>query len=504
MEKYNLKDLTKLSKKLKTKGKKIGLCHGVFDVIHAGHISHFEEVKKKCDFLFVTVTEDKFVNKGPFRPVNSHYFRAKILESIKLVDAVGINYSPDAVQSIKNIKPDYYFKGKDYENKKDLTQRLQNEIKAIKNCNGKIIFTESPLKSSTEIINKSYSYIYDSKLHKFLAKKNKISLLNKSIESLEKIKRLNVLIIGDAIVDQYDTVRPLNKPLKENILATRYIKSDIFLGGVFAAATNLNQFNKNIEICTVIGNDSDIKKKISNFSKKIKNKILVEKNKVTVRKTRLVDVGYNKKINEVYYMDDNFLSQKNLNKVKNYLHKNLSKFDVVILIDYGHGFINKDIYDILAKKSKFLAINCQSNAGNFGFNLITKYPKCNYICIDEPELRLASSNKFDSIEDIVKKNIIKKIKCKNITITRGRNGSLSFVNSKTVNTPALISEKVLDTIGAGDVFLVITSLLHSIKTDQNVTNLIGNIAGALKVDILGHSKSIEKSNFYAVLNHLLK
>ena len=43
-----------------------------------------------------------------------------------------------------------------------------------------------------------------------------------------------------------------------------------------------------------------------------------------------------------------------------------------------------------------------------------------------------------------------------------------------------------------------------LKTDQNVTNLIGNIAGALKVDILGHSKSIEKSNFYAVLNHLLK
>ena len=118
--------------------------------------------------------------------------------------------------------------------------------------------------------------------------------------------------------------------------------------------------------------------------------------------------------------------------------------------------------------------------------------------------RLASSNKFEPIEDLVKKNIIKKVKCKNITITRGRNGSFSYVNSNIINTPALISEKVLDTIGAGDVFLVVSSLLHSIKADQNVTNLIGNIAGALKVDILGHSKSIEKSNFYAVLNHLLK
>ncbi len=426
------------------------------------------------------------------------------MESIKLVDAVGINYTPDAVQSIDIIKPDFYFKGKDYENKKDLTQRLQKEIKAVKNCKGKIIYTESPLKSSTEIINKSYSYIYDSKLHKFLSKKNKISLLNKSINSLEKIKNLNVLIIGDAIIDQYDTVIPLNKPLKENILATRYKKSDIFLGGVFAAATNLNQFNKNIEICTVVGSDIDIKKNISNFSKKIKSKIFYEKNKVTVRKKRLIDEGYNKKLSEVYYMEDDLLSKQNLEKIKNYLNHNISKFDVVILIDYGHGFINQDIYKILAKKSKFLAINCQTNAGNFGFNLITKYPRCDYICIDEPELRLASSNKFGSIEDLIKKNIIKKVKCKNITITRGRNGSFSYVNSNVINTPALISEKVLDTIGAGDVFLVVSSLLHSIKADQNVTNLIGNIAGALKVDILGHSKSIEKSNFYAVLNHLLK
>ena len=73
-----------------------------------------------------------------------------------------------------------------------------------------------------------------------------------------------------------------------------------------------------------------------------------------------------------------------------------------------------------------------------------------------------------------------------------------------MNTPALISDKVIDTIGAGDVFLAITSLLYSNKTDQLITNIIGNVAGALKVDILGHSKSISKSNFYAILNHLLK
>jgi rfaE bifunctional protein nucleotidyltransferase chain/domain len=504
MKKYNLENLGKISKILKRKGKKIGLCHGVFDVLHAGHISHFEEVKKKCDYLFVTITEDKFVNKGPNRPVNNHYFRAKILESLRQVDYVAINFSSDATQSIRQIKPNFYFKGKDYKGKKDLTERLYKEIKEVKKVKSKIIYTESPLQSSTEIINKSFSYILDSKLTKFLEKKNKTKLLAQSIESLKKIENKKVLIIGDAIIDQYDTVKPLNKPLKESILATRYVKTDIFLGGIFAAATNLSQFNNNVSVCTLMGNDKDVKEPLKKFKKKIKSKIFYENKKVTTRKRRFVENAYNKKISEVYFMDDNLLGLKNKKKILSYLKKEISKFDAVILIDYGHGFIDNDIYNVLRQKAKFLAINCQTNSANLGFNLITKYPVSDFICIDEPELRLAASDNISEIEEIVKSQITKKIKCKNITITRGRNGSFSYSGSNVLNTPALISDKVIDTIGAGDVFLVITSLLYSTKSDQLVTNIIGNIAGALKVDILGHSKSISRSNFYAVLNHVLK
>ncbi len=504
MKKYSLENLVFVAKKIKLKGKKIGLCHGVFDIIHSGHIDHFEEVKKKCDYLFVTITVDEHVNKGPNRPVNNHYFRAKILQSLKQVDYVGINETNDAVKSILSIKPDYYFKGKDYKGKKDLTQRLDKEKKAIQKIGGKIIFTESPLKSSSEIINKSYSYIFNSKLQKFLSYKNKKQILKNCFSQLEKIKKLKVLIVGDAIIDQYDTVVPLNKPLKENILATKYLKSDIFLGGVFAAATNLSQFNNNITICTAVGGDQDVKKSIKKLPKNIKHKIFVEKNKVTTRKKRFVDVAYSKKISEVYYIDDDFLNELNSFKIKNYLSKNLKNFDVVIMIDYGHGFMNQDIYKILRKKSKFLAINCQSNSANLGFNLITKYKKSHYVCIDEPELRLATSNNKDEIKKIVINQLSKKINFKNITITQGKNGCTSFFKSRMLNTPALISDKVIDTIGAGDVFMAITSLLYSKKTDQLTTSLIGNIAGALKVDILGHSKSISKSNFYSVLNHILK
>jgi rfaE bifunctional protein nucleotidyltransferase chain/domain len=352
MKRYSLENIGSIAKKLKSKGKKIGLCHGVFDIIHTGHIDHFEEVKKKCDFLFVTITEDKHVNKGPNRPVNNHFFRAKILQSVKNVDYVAVNYSKDAVESILEIKPDYYFKGKDYKRKKDLTLRLQKEKKAVQKINGRLVFTQSPLKSSTEIINKSYSYIFDSKLQKYLSVKNRPLILKNCISQLEKIKKLKVLIIGDAIIDQYDTVMPLNKPIKENILATKHLKSDTFLGGVFAAAVNLSQFNNDITLCTAIGNDKDINNSIKNLPKNINRKIYVEKKKITTRKKRFVDFAYNKKISEIYFIDDDFLSKSNSNKINNYLKDNLKKFDVVIMIDYGHGFINKNIYKTLEKKNK--------------------------------------------------------------------------------------------------------------------------------------------------------
>ena len=56
----------KIRKKIKTirKNSKIVLCHGVFDVIHSGHIEYFKEAKSLGDILIVTLTTDEFVNKG--------------------------------------------------------------------------------------------------------------------------------------------------------------------------------------------------------------------------------------------------------------------------------------------------------------------------------------------------------------------------------------------------------------------------------------------------------
>src|SRR5580700_10502892 len=93
---------------------KIVLCHGVFDLMHIGHIRHFQEAKKSGEILIVTITPDRFVNKGPHRPVFTETLRAEAIASLEAVDYVAINKWPTAVEAIELLRPDVYAKGSDY------------------------------------------------------------------------------------------------------------------------------------------------------------------------------------------------------------------------------------------------------------------------------------------------------------------------------------------------------------------------------------------------------
>jgi len=135
---------------LKKQNKKIVHCHGVFDLIHPGHIRHLAAAKKAGDVLIVTVTADQFVNKGPGRPIFSEQLRAETLAAIANVDYVAINYAPTAVDCIALLRPDFYVKGQDYEQReKDITGKIAEEEAAVKAVGGSIIFTLDPSNKDT-------------------------------------------------------------------------------------------------------------------------------------------------------------------------------------------------------------------------------------------------------------------------------------------------------------------------------------------------------------------
>src|SRR5258707_7062571 len=106
-----IQDLSQALAQLQAKGKKVVHCHGVFDLLHIGHIKHLEAARKLGDALVVTLTPDRFVNKGPHRPAFPERLRAEALSSLGCVDFVGINEWPTAVETIQRLRSDIFFKG---------------------------------------------------------------------------------------------------------------------------------------------------------------------------------------------------------------------------------------------------------------------------------------------------------------------------------------------------------------------------------------------------------
>ena len=170
---FTLEILSKILNKERTKRKKIILCHGVFDLLHVGHIKHFKEAKSFGDILVVTLTQDKYVNKGPQRPAFNERLRAEAIAALSHVDFVAINTAPNAINVIKKFKPNIYCKGPDYKNHQDdVSGQIKNEINAVKKTGGKIFYTGGLTFSSSKLIN------YYDNIHSNLQK-----------QSIKKIKK---------------------------------------------------------------------------------------------------------------------------------------------------------------------------------------------------------------------------------------------------------------------------------------------------------------------------
>ena len=148
-------DLAKTLEPLRAGGKKIVHCHGVFDLLHIGHIKHLEAARKLGDVLVVTLTPDRFVNKGPHRPAFPERLRAEALASLVCVDFVAINEWPTAVETIGRLRPNYYVKGVVREaGKRDHTNAIDLEGNAVKAAGGELVLTDEETFSASTLINR--------------------------------------------------------------------------------------------------------------------------------------------------------------------------------------------------------------------------------------------------------------------------------------------------------------------------------------------------------------
>lgn len=498
---YSLDALQEKLSMFRKQGKIIGLCHGVFDLLHVGHVKYLTRASKMVDILIVTLTPDIHVNKGPNRPAFTEKLRAEFLAALEVVDFVAINQWPTAIETLVFLKPDFYIKGPDYKDfLKDTTGNIQREKDAIEAVGGQLVFTEEETFSSSNLLVQ-YSSLYTPQQREFIQKLRSQYKFEQVEEWFQKLKELKVLVVGESIIDEYVFCNALGKSGKEPVLNMQFLQKESYLGGVLAVARHLQGIGCQTEVLSAVGEDRQFEDRIHNELEQISCHFIAKKNSPTIVKRRIVDQYSQAKLLGVYEINDAYLDVQQEKEILDWFQEHLKRFDIVIVADYGHGLLTPKIIKKLSFEANYLALNTQSNSANIGFHTISKYPKADFVCIHQGELHQDYRSRFEKTDDLALR-LSKKLQTKRLLITLGKEGVLGCEKNILQNCPAFAS-KIIDRVGAGDTVLAVTAVLSRLGVPLDLTLVLGNLAGAFAVAIKGNESCLDSITLLKSVKALL-
>lgn len=500
----NLVELAERSRQFRAEGKRVVLCHGTFDLMHTGHIRYLQRARQEGDVLLVTVTGDAYVNKGPGRPVFNEQLRAENLAALACVDFVAINHAISAVEALHEIRPNIYAKGSDYRSHSDdVTGYITREQEAVEAHGGSIFYTDEITFSSSHLLNEHFD-VFPPAVREFLRDFRDRWPEKEVRQMIASLANMKVLVVGDAIIDQYHYTSPLGQTGKGSFLSVQYQSDEQFAGGSIAVANHVAGFANKVTLVAGLG-------AVDSHEPFIREKLLSNVEPVfftfedapTVTKRRFVD-GDLSKLFEVYFYKENAVSGAVEQQICQWLDANIESYDVVIVPDFGNGFITPAMIDIFSTKAKFLAVNTQINSGNRGYHVIHRYPRADFVSLNEPELRLAAHNRNDPLE-AVSKQIGKRVHVKQLAVTRGTKGVMMYDKPGRAfhNIPAL-STRVVDRIGAGDAFLSLAGLCIAKGLHAEVAAFVGSVAAAMDVQIVCNREPVNPVALSKYVSTLLK
>ncbi len=469
----------KFFKKIK-ENKKIIHCHGVFDLVHPGHIRHLSYCKSKADILIVSITPDKFIKKGIYRPLVPEKIRANNLSVLELVDYVIIDKFKHPYNIIKKIKPNYFAKGNEYfNNPNSLTEK---ENKTLKKFGGKMLFTPGDVVfSSTKIINENEINLKYDKL-KNLMDVNKYTF-EKITDLITKFKNIRVHVVGDLIIDTHNECEAVAGLHKTPTLSLIKKNSRSYLGGAGIVAAHFASFSKKVTLTTVLNND-----RLGNLAKKFLKKYNVNLNPIyesdrpTTEKSIFISKNHNLlKVNNV---SNQPISNTTLEKIKKNLKKN--NYDIAVISDYRHGIFNSQSCNEIVKSIDKKAFKVADSQVASRWGNILDFKSFNLITPTEQEARYSLFEQDLTIRALADK-LIKESKSKNIILKIGERGLIALGK----NRPDYIAldpfvDNLMDANGAGDALLAYSSAALFKEKSLIMASIIGILAASCKCEKKGN------------------
>jgi rfaE bifunctional protein kinase chain/domain/rfaE bifunctional protein nucleotidyltransferase chain/domain len=476
-------EIIDIGSEIKRSKKKSILCHGVFDVVHPGHLRHLEFAKSQADILIVSVTADRFIKKGVYRPHVSEILRARQLAHLSIVDYVIINEVETPEVLIRSLKPDFFAKGFEYvEN--GLPPATQSESEAVKSYGGRIIFTPGDIVySSSNLIGISEPNLSWEKIQ--------IAMTAGGFEWQDILSYcrpypgMKVTVLGDLIVDTLIDTSMYGISSKTPTLSVIENGRQSFVGGAGIVALHFAKAGAQVKLVTLTGRDTLGSWAVESLiSQGVEVAQFEEEGRPTTEKAAFVNGTY--RLLKVDRVDNRPISMK----TQTAIYKELTADEdnqVFVFSDFRHGIFNKNSIEYLVQSLRTDSFNVADSQVASRWGNITEFKNFDLITPNEKEARFSLGDQDSTINRLAI-NLMRSTNSKNLILKLGHRGILSASKNTEGSSGEGITKfgfnsfatNVVDAVGSGDALLAYATLALAEGAPLPIASIIGNAAAGLE------------------------
>lgn len=461
------------------------MCHGVFDLVHPGHIRHLVYAKEKADILIASLTADEHITKASYRPFVPQDLRALNLAALELVNYVIIDSNPTPIENITQLQPDYFAKGYEYQDG-GINPKTQQEVDALSSYGGEILFTPGDIVySSSHLIESGPPNIA---VEKLLALMEAEDLNFDHLRSiLDRFERLEVHVVGDTIVDSLTYTTMIGGMTKTPTPSVRYDSRTDYVGGAAIVAKHLRAAGADVTFSTVLGDDV-----LKDFvledlvAAGVRVLPIIDHARPTTHKNAYVCGDY--RLLKVDTLDNRSITDAQVEQIAHNLENAAAR--AVVFSDFRHGIFNRRTIPGLTgaiPRGVFRVADSQvaSRWGNIlefkGFDLLTP---------NEREARFALADQDTGVRPLAAK-LHEDAECKTVILKLGDRGVLTCRagrerDPRTFFVIDSFAERVVDAVGAGDALLAYATLSLLVDPSEVAASVLGSLSAALECEAEGN------------------
>ncbi|MCP5081960.1 MAG: adenylyltransferase/cytidyltransferase family protein [Alphaproteobacteria bacterium] len=464
---------------------KVIMCHGVFDVVHPGHMRHLIYAKNKADILVASLTADKHIEKGLYRPHVPQDLRAANLAAFEVVDYVIIDENAKPLKNIEFLQPDYFAKGFEYVSN-GMAPKTAEEGTVLDSYGGEIIFTPGDIVySSSKLIDMAPPEL---KIDKLMAVMERHGVTFDGLrKTLNEMPGKTVHVVGDTIIDSFTQCAMIGGQTKTPTMSVLFENKTDYIGGAGVVAKHLRSAGADVKFSTVLGQDA-LAEFALNGLKDFDVEVLpvIDSTRPTTNKNAIVVGGY--RLLKVDTLDNSTISDSIVDELTAAIRE--IEADAVVFSDFRHGMFNRRTIPSLIEAIPEGAFRVGDSQVASRWGNVTEFKGFDLITPNEREARFALADQDSGIRPLAA-SLYDLAECKTLILKLGERGVLTCVTS---NHEALDSffiidsfvDRVVDAVGAGDALLAYSTLASLVSNSPAESAILGSIAAACECELDGN------------------